>query len=183
MNKFWEATELRGVWKRSYERYNDERGYFAEIHKTNELPQETPFFMQNSFSASVQGVLRGMHAQVGQWQLVTVLEGEIQDVLIDINPKSKFFGKSISMQVSENKVNQILVQPGIAHGYCVKSIRAMIHYSSTINYEDSKQIGISWRSEEIIDLWPKMNFIISNRDTEFKKLNQHTELEIFSTET
>jgi dTDP-4-dehydrorhamnose 3,5-epimerase len=180
MNEFSEITELKGVWKRSYKRHKDERGYFAEIYKTTELPLGTPPFLQSSFSTSAKDVLRGMHAQVSQWQLVTVLEGEIQDVLLDVNPKSNFFGKSVSIQLSENNINQILIQPGIAHGYFVKSFRAIIHYSSTINYEDSKQIGISWRSEEIINLWPKINFIVSNRDSKFKKLNQHTELEIFS---
>jgi dTDP-4-dehydrorhamnose 3,5-epimerase len=144
------------------------------------MPKNAPTFVQNSVSSSKRGVLRGMHAQVNQWQLVTLLEGTIHDVLLDINPSSETFGRSSSIQLSSQKINQILIKPGIAHGYYVESQRALILYGSSINYEESPQIGISWDSDELLNHWPKRNVILSKRDSEFNKFLNHPQLNLFS---
>jgi dTDP-4-dehydrorhamnose 3,5-epimerase len=181
MNEFSNNKELDGVWQRKTNCFADERGYFGEVFRQGDLPHNTPAFVQISVSSSKKGVLRGMHAQVNQWQLVTLLEGSIHDVVLDINPASKTFGRSTSIQLTSKRFNQILLKPGIAHGYYVESQSALILYGSTMYYEESPQIGISWDSNELISQWPKKDVIISKRDSEFNKFLNHPQLELFST--
>jgi uncharacterized pyridoxal phosphate-containing UPF0001 family protein len=69
-------------------------------------------------------------------------------------------------------MNQVLIRPGIAHGYAVLSESAIIHYKSSIYYGDSAQIGVHWQSNEIVNHWPDQNWQLSERDSSFKLLKE-----------
>jgi dTDP-4-dehydrorhamnose 3,5-epimerase len=108
-----------------------------------------------------------MHLQINQWQLVSLARGELIDVLIDLNRSSSTFLHSTSLKLSENGINQILIGPGIAHGYGVLSDDALIHYKSSVYYGDTPQFGISWSSEELVTHLPQHEWIMSVRDSNF----------------
>jgi dTDP-4-dehydrorhamnose 3,5-epimerase len=170
MSEFLEIPEFVGVWTRSLTLNHDDRGFFCEEFRLSNLPSNCPAFVQDSISFSNQNVLRGMHLQKNQWQLVTVLEGEIFDVLLNIDHRSSNFKKSIQMHLSWNKMNQILIAPGIAHGFAVLSDHARIHYKSNVYYQSGDQVGVSWKSDEIVNYWPQKNWITSERDSNFATL-------------
>ena len=172
MNKFKPVLHFPGVWTRSIPIIHDNRGFFYEELRKDDLPTSTPEFVQDSMSYSKCDVLRGMHLQIDQWQLVTLLEGEIIDVLLNLESNSKNYAEFISLNLCWNKLNQVLVSPGIAHGFAVISESARIHYKSSVYYGSTNQIGVHWNSEEISHLWPEKDWLISPRDSAFQSLRQ-----------
>jgi dTDP-4-dehydrorhamnose 3,5-epimerase len=167
MNQFEEFHDFPGVWSRSAVIHEDSRGYFYEELRRDDLPESIPNFVQDSTSFSRAKVLRGMHLQLEQWQLVTLVEGEIIDVLLNVNPNSANFQQPMSLKLSWNEMNQLLISPGIAHGFAVLNGHARIHYKSSVYYGSTNQYGIHWNSKEISNLWPKETWTISARDSEF----------------
>lgn len=167
MSKFEPAQGIDGIWIRSLNLDFDDRGYFSEVLRTNDLPEGVPNFVQDSISSSKKNVLRGMHIQLEQWQLITLLEGRIVDVLLNLDRKSKSFLKSTSFNLSWEALNQVLVAPGFAHGFAVISDNARIQYKSSVYYGATEQFGVRWNSIEIIDYWPHKDWIVSERDMKF----------------
>ena len=167
MPEFNSFKGLEGVWSRSLSPRLDERGSFIEGLRSCDLPENVDNFVQDSYSFSKKNVLRGMHIQVEQWQLITVLEGTIVDVLINLDRTSRNFLKSASFTLSWDGLNQILVAPGFAHGFAVVSENARLHYKSSVYYGSTEQFGIRWDSPEIIGYWPGTNWITSERDQRF----------------
>lgn len=163
---------ISGIWTRELDLKFDDRGYFSEILRESDLPEEVPNFVQDSISSSKKNILRGMHLQLDQWQLITVLEGKIVDVLLNLDVDSENFLKSVSMNLSWNSLNQVLVGPGFAHGFGVISDVAKIHYKSNVYYGATEQSGIHWNSPEISECWPKNDWVISERDVGFKTVKE-----------
>lgn len=172
MADFIRFESLNGVWTRSLPRFEDERGFFEELFRESEAPQLVPPFIQDSLSFSRGNVLRGLHVQVDQWQLVTLLRGELLDVLLDVSPHSENYGQSRSIELSESGTNQILLQPGIAHGYAILSEDVLIHYKSTVYYGDTDQFGVLWSSPELSVHWPRKSWTVSTRDSAFPTVQE-----------
>ena len=150
----------------------DNRGHFEEIFRMNDFGTEVPQFVQDNLSFSKKDVLRGMHFQDHQWQVLTVLAGCILDVTIDINPASPSFLKTNIVEMQFEINNQLLIPPGVAHGFCVNSNEVTLHYKSSILYGDSNQYGIAWDSDELRDSWPKGSWELSARDSSFPQLRE-----------
>jgi dTDP-4-dehydrorhamnose 3,5-epimerase len=167
MNKFDPVQGIDGIWIRSLDLNFDDRGCFTEVLRINDLPEGVPNFVQDSISSSKKNVLRGMHIQLEQWQLITLLEGTIVDVLLNLERKSDSYLKSTSFNLSWETLNQVLVAPGFAHGFAVISDNARIQYKSSIYYGSTEQFGVRWNSGEIFDYWPRKDWKVSERDSNF----------------
>ena len=88
-------------------------------------------FVPENHSRSVKGVVRGMHFQIQkpQAQIVTVIQGKIFDAVVDIRKKSRTFGKWHGVILDANiQQRQVYMSPGFAHGFCVLSDSADLHY-------------------------------------------------------
>jgi len=149
----------------------DKRGHFEEIYRATDFGDEVPDFIQDNLSYSKGLVLRGMHLQVSQWQLVTVLSGSIRDVTLDLNRGSRTFMRSHSVEMRHDSNNQLLIPPGVAHGFALTSDQALLHYKSTVYYGQSLQFGVSWESPELAECWPVGNWVVSDRDCGFPRLS------------
>lgn len=79
---------------REVPKMNDSRGFFQEIYREVDFSAFSPRLVQDNLSYSKGSVLRGMHFQDEQWQILTVLSGSILDVTIDISRSSKTFLQS-----------------------------------------------------------------------------------------
>jgi dTDP-4-dehydrorhamnose 3,5-epimerase len=167
MTEFEEIRGLSRAWVRKVPRFNDHRGYFSEEFRKSSAPKVTPEFVQDSLSYSTKNVLRGMHLQTNQWQLVTIVKGELIDVLIDLVESSPTYLESVSLNLSDLGKNQLLLGPGIAHGYGVLSDHVILHYKSSVYYGDTPQFGVNWISKELNSYWPKRNWVVSDRDSNF----------------
>lgn len=151
--------------------HNDSRGYFEEICRSTDFDSDVPLLIQDNLSFSRIDVLRGMHFQVNQWQILTVLKGSIRDVTFDLNPNSRTFMQRQKIDMQYDKNNQLLIPPGVAHGFCVTSDEALLHYRSSIYYGDSLQFGVAWNSEELKSFWPDREWIVSSRDSSFPTIS------------
>ena len=106
--------------------YGDERGFFMEsynqaqfnsILQTHNQPQTV--FVQDNQSRSSQGVLRGLHYQVGDaapGKLVRVTSGAVWDVAVDLRPTSVSYGQWHGVELSAHNQLQFWIPPGFAHG-------------------------------------------------------------------
>ncbi|TGQ55923.1 dTDP-4-dehydrorhamnose 3,5-epimerase, partial [Mesorhizobium sp. M1C.F.Ca.ET.212.01.1.1] len=111
------------------------RGYFFETWNAERfaalgLPDR---FVQSNVSTSAQGVLRGLHYQWPrpQGKLVSVLEGEVYDVAVDIRRGSPTFAQWEAVVLSAENKKQFWIPEGFAHGFAVLSERAVFSYLCT----------------------------------------------------
>ena len=161
-------TNLEGVKVIRGISYNDERGFFKELYNRNILNEFSieNAFVQDNFSRSSKGVMRGLHFQKNfpQGKLVTCLRGSVFDVVVDINKESKTFGSYFSIELTEDNHKQLWIPPGYAHGFCVLSDSADFYYKCTEFYHPEDEHGIAWNDPEININWPIKDLIISNKD-------------------
>ena len=167
MADFKPDSNFSGIWTRSVKSYFDLRGSFRETLRKSDLPLGIPEMLQESISISRANVLRGMHYQEGQWQVVTLIKGVIQDIILCVDENSDNYLKSSSRYMDDKEINQILIAPGLAHGFANLGGEAIIHYSSSVYFGATTQHGIHWESKPIKDLWEHRNWIVSERDLEF----------------
>lgn len=150
--------------------YHDERGFFTErfnLSKFHELGLPTKF-IQDNFSRSTYGVLRGLHYQTdpAQGKLVTCLNGEIFDVAIDIRKNSPTYGKYVSVILKGDEPSWFWIPAGFAHGFCVTSTNgADILYKVDSPYSQESEHSIQWNDSTLSIDWPISNPIISNKDS------------------
>lgn len=156
--------------------YRDARGTFFESWRSTDYAAAgtTDAFEQDNVSISTRNVLRGLHYQVGrpQGQLVTVLRGTVLDVLVDVRVGSPTFGVALSFELDEEEPKQIYMPPGVAHGFCVLSEEALLHYKCTRTYEPEHERGLRWDDPELAISWPVRVPIVSDRDANYPLLSQ-----------
>tara|TARA_B100000787_G_C16184701_1_gene293935 strand:- start:1041 stop:1604 length:564 start_codon:yes stop_codon:yes gene_type:complete len=154
--------------------YEDERGFFletfqGEVYKNHGIKDH---FVQDNQSRSSKGVLRGLHFQFmhPQAQIVTVMRGVIFDVGVDLRPHSKSFGKWFGVELSDSGQRQIYMAPGIAHGFCVLSDFADLHYKVSRFYDHKDERGLLWNDPTLNISWPQKDFAINKRDANYPSL-------------
>ena len=149
--------------------YPDERGSFCEVYKQPEFEKagiKGPF-VQLNHSQSAKGTLRGLHYQErpeAQGKLVTVLEGEIFDVAVDIRKGSPTYGKHVSLTLKGDRKEMLYIPEGFAHGFCVLSEKAHVAYYCTRVYSPDHERGILWDDPQLKIAWPIKDPILSKRD-------------------
>ena len=158
-------------------RFEDERGFFAEIYKLSEFSANgiSPTFVQDNHSHSVEGVLRGLHYQKdprAQGKLVSVIKGRIFDVGIDIRRGSPTYGEWVGAILSHEDGRMLYIPPGFAHGFCVLSSEADVIYKVTTEYAPKLDRGIVWNDPMIGIQWPISDPILSSKDAGLPSLEE-----------
>lgn len=156
--------------------FSDERGFFLESFQTERYRAAgiSDDFVQENHSRSAQGVLRGLHFTVKrpQAQIVTVLRGRIFDVVVDLRRKSATFARWFGVELSEEGPRQIYMAPGFAHGFCVLSEFADLHYKVSQFYDHADEGGLLWNDPEIAISWPIDVPSVSKRDGGYPTLRE-----------
>jgi dTDP-4-dehydrorhamnose 3,5-epimerase len=138
--------------------FADQRGFFSVMRHQQEFEKAgIQFnFVQDNFSRSGQGVLRGLHYQVKQPQgkLVRVIAGEVFDVAVDLRRSSPTFGKWVSAILTAENQRQLWVPPGFAHGFYVLSEHADFIYCCTDFYAPENERTILWDDPALAINWP-----------------------------
>jgi dTDP-4-dehydrorhamnose 3,5-epimerase len=150
-------------------RSGDVRGFFMETYKRSAFVANgiAEVFVQDNYSHSVRGVLRGLHYQKApqaQGKLVMVLQGEVFDVAVDIRQGSPTFGRWVGVTLCSDEPRLFYVPPGFAHGFCVLSEKADFVYKVTTEYVPTLERGIQWNDPQIGVEWPIADPILSARD-------------------
>ena len=149
--------------------FGDERGYFLETYRKDLFEKNgiSVEFIQDNFSYSKKGILRGIHFQsdpCAQDKLVRVAEGEVFDVAVDLRKGSLTFGKWIGEYLSETNKKMMFVPKGFGHGFCVVSEYAKFEYKCSAVYSPSHERAVIWNDPQLGIDWPIANPLISDKD-------------------
>ena len=169
-------TSLEGFLIVELETFKDDRGFFLETFQEKNYKEVgiTDKFVQDNQSRSSKGVLRGMHFQVKrpQAQIMTIMRGCIFDVGVDLRQNSSTFGQWYGVELSDVGQRQVYMAPGIAHGFCVLSDLADLHYKVSRFYDPDDECGMVWNDSEVNIDWPLMTPLIHQRDATYQSLSQ-----------
>jgi dTDP-4-dehydrorhamnose 3,5-epimerase len=167
-------TSLSGLLLIEPRTFGDARGFFLETYHAARYREAgiSDEFVQDNHSRSVRGVLRGMHYTIRhpQAQIVTVMRGRIFDVCVDLRPGSATFGRWAGYELSDEGPRQIYMAPGFAHGFCVLSDVADLHYKVSRFYDPSDEGGLVWNDPDVGIQWPIDNPQIAARDAAYPRL-------------
>lgn len=161
-------AELPGLVLITPEVHGDDRGFFVETFRVDELGglgiQEE--FVQDNHARSARGTLRGLHFQTGRGQakLVRAARGSVLDVVVDIRRSSSMFGCHMAIELDDVGHHQLFVPVGFAHGYVVLSETADVCYKVTAYYDPEAERGIAWDDPALGIRWPVSEPILSVRD-------------------
>lgn len=160
--------------------FKDDRGYFLESYKQSEFAANdiTDDFIQDNFSSSIKGVLRGLHYQLdpkAQGKLVSCVSGEIFDIAVDIRKSSATFGRWVFARLTGTGREMLYIPAGFAHGFYALS-EAMVAYKTTNEYSPAHDRGIIWNDPHIAIEWPAGLKLLSDKDN---KLPQLKDAEVF----
>lgn len=163
------ASELSGLLIIEPKVFGDSRGFFFEgYHKERYVAAGIDAeFVQDNYSRSCKGTLRGLHYQITQPQgkLVQVTRGEVYDVAVDLRRSSPTFGRAVGFILSEENHRQLYVPPGFAHGFCVTSEVADFAYKCTRVYNPADERTLRWNDPALNIQWPQVEpRILSAKD-------------------
>lgn len=160
-----EETGLPGVWVVHTAVHEDDRGFFTELHASSRyLERGIGPFVQDNHSRSRRGVLRGLHWQqpTAQGKLVSVVRGEIHDVVVDLTPGSPTQHQWIARVLRPG--TQMWVPAGYAHGFCALSEVADVVYKCTAAYAPEHARGLRYDDPTLAIPWPMEAVILSDAD-------------------
>lgn len=165
-------------------RFGDDRGFFMEMFHAKryaDLGIQGPF-VQDNFSRSARGILRGLHFQQpnAQGKLVQVLAGAVYDVAVDIRRGSPTFGRWVGVELSADNRRQLWVPAGFAHGFCVLSESADFHYKCTDFYAPGSEHGIAWNDPDLGIPWPVASPLLSAKDAAAPRLKDAATLPVYT---
>ncbi len=168
-NFTFNETDIIGAILVTPRRFGDDRGYFMETYHEQTFADGgiKDKFVQDNQSASVKGVLRGLHLQKNQPQgkLVRVISGSVFDVAVDCRPNSASFGKWFGVTLTAEEGNMFYVPPGCAHGFLVLSERAEFCYKCTDFYAPHDEGGIIFNDTTLGIKWPTdITPLLSDKD-------------------
>ncbi|KAB5488848.1 MULTISPECIES: dTDP-4-dehydrorhamnose 3,5-epimerase [Flagellimonas] len=172
-------TKLKGCFIIEPTIFEDERGYFFESYNQRDFCKAIGgevHFVQDNQSFSKKGVLRGLHFQKGehaQAKLVSVLQGKIQDVVVDLRKDSPTFGQHLSIELSDENKKQLFIPRGFAHGFLTLSETANVFYKCDNYYKKEAEGGIRYDDNTLAIGW-ELNFedlVLLEKDKELPLLN------------
>ena len=171
-----ESRHLNGIAVVVPEVFEDERGFFMEVFRSDQfqvlgLPSE---FVQDNHSRTARNVVRGLHFQ---WEppmgkLMRVTMGKAFLVAVDIRKGSPTLGQWFGAEASAEDKRQVWAPAGFARGFCVLSDYAEVQYKCTGIYNGKAESGILWNDPAIGIDWPVQNPILSAKDSNAQTLAQ-----------
>ena len=152
-------------------KYVDNRGYLRELISEKEIGIKFKFAI---VSKSKKNVLRGLHFQNNkpQWKYISVLKGKILDVAVDLRKKSKTFGKTFSIILSEKNCKGVYIPPGFAHGFQTLDKENIVCYSCTEYRSVGNEHAIRYNDPRLKIKWFNSKPIMTKKDRNAKTLNE-----------
>ena len=183
-----EKTDLDGLYYIKLEPFFDDRGYFVKVYSRNFFEKgNIPITVaEENQSCSRKYVVRGLHFQ---WdpplgKLMQIIRGKAFVVAVDINKKSRTFGKWFGKELSDKTHDLIYAPPGKATGFLSLEDSTVVRYSYTAPYNNACESNILWNDPAIGIQWPIPDKpILSERDAKAQTLEswlQRPESDIFT---
>lgn len=170
-------THIPDVWIIKPDVFRDSRGFFLELFNRKSfdalgLAQE---FVQDNLSQSGYGTIRGIHFQrppFSQGKLITVLQGAVLDVAVDLRSGSPTYGEHVSLEISSDDPTYIFIPEGFGHGFQVLSETCLFFYKCTHFYDKASDGGIAWNDPKLNLPWRDLEPIISEKDKKLPKFEE-----------
>jgi dTDP-4-dehydrorhamnose 3,5-epimerase len=167
-------TPIEGVVVIEPKVFGDNRGFFLETFNEKVFLEAglPTTFVQDNWSRSKKGVLRGLHYQdpQGQGKLVRVMSGAVWDVALDIRPSSPTFGQHFALELTEENKKALFVPAGLAHGFVVLSNTCDFTYKCTALYAPQFEKGVLWNDPDLNIAWPLKDVALSEKDLKLPRL-------------
>ena len=166
-------TSLAGVVVVEPRVFTEPRGWFTETWSAARYAEQgiASAFVQDNVSYSIAGVLRGLHYQLpsAQGKLVSVLEGEVFDVAVDLRVDSPTFGKWTGVTLSSVNHWQLWVPVGFAHGFFTRK-PSIVLYKVDAPYDPRAERAVLWSDEDLGIEWPGRDPLLSDKDARSPRL-------------
>lgn len=168
MDDIFQKTDIEGVFLVNRPTFPDDRGFFHETFRKNELEEKIgkPFeIVQMNHSRSVKDTLRGIHA--APWsKLIYVPRGKVQQITVDLRKDSPTFGKWITVELGEENKSAIFVPSGCGNAFLVLSAECDYTYLVTDYWAIGKEVGIIWNDPDLKIEWQTNTPVLSKKDQE-----------------
>ena len=160
--------------------FGDDRGFFLETYNQAVFDRAglTMRFVQDNFSRSRRGSLRGLHFQNprSQGKLVRVSQGAVWDVAVDLRLASPTFGRHYGVELTAENRLAFYVPEGFAHGFLTLSEYADFQYKCTDLYSPQDDVGVAWDDPDLRVPWPLDRIggppLLSEKDGRLRSLAQ-----------
>ena len=157
-------TKIKDLLIIKSEVFKDKRGFLRETYRKNIVNNiDFPF---DIMSFSKKNVLRGLHFQSknSQAKIITVTQGKILDVAVDLRKNSKTFGKFFSIKISHDDDFSFFIPKNFAHGFLCLSEKCTINYKCS-DYRNPKfEKTLLWNDPDIGINWPIKKPLLSKKD-------------------
>ena len=149
----------------------DIRGSLRETH--NEKILNFRKFIFEYCTTSKGKVVRGFHFQTKfqQAKYVNVIKGKILDYVIDLRKKSKTFGKTFKIILSDKNCLGLYIPEGFAHAYYSYDKYNIIYYKLSNYYKPQFEDGIIWNDKSLKIKWPIKKPKVSKKDSKLQTFN------------
>jgi len=177
------ATNIPDILLLKPDVYRDDRGFFLETYREEDLQKHHPeaHFVQDNLSKSQQHTVRGLHYQIERPQdkLLMVMQGSILDVAVDLRPQSSTFGKHTAVELNSENKHQLFIPKGFAHGFSVLSEEALVYYKCSDYYYPKGERGLYWNDPSLAVDWRVTDPIVSEKDQNQPLLDEIPEKDLF----
>ena len=175
-----ECLDIPDVRVLSPRKYVDRRGFFSETYNNKALAAVgiDINFVQDNYSYSAEkGTVRGLHFQTApfaQDKLVRVARGSVFDVVVDLRRGSPTYGRHVSIVLSAEAWNQVLVPIGFAHGLMTLEPDTEVIYKVSNYYSPDQDKGLLWNDPALGIVWPlaENEALLSEKDSIQPRLAQ-----------
>lgn len=177
-------TPIEGLLEVIPSLYHDERGWFFEFYSEREFEKhgiETKFVQENQ-SYTTKGVIRGLHLQRAphaQAKLVSVMEGKVLDVVVDLRKNSKTFKQAYTYLLDSSQRNMLFIPEGFAHGFAALE-DSVFFYKCSDFYHPELEAGIIWNDPALAIDWQIEKPVLSPKDSVFPTLEEFLRKSVIS---
>ena len=174
---------IEGAWLAESHVWSDDRGFFREWFKSESIKHVVgrDFNVeQANISSSTKGTVRGIHYSLavdGQAKWVTCVSGLIKDVIVDIRPSSKTYGKWIEIELNGTSGNAVLLGEGLGHGFISLADVSTVAYLVSSPFSPTEEFAINPLDPTIAINWglPLSELKISDKDKNAPLLEERKE--------
>lgn len=166
---------IKGVFEITLEPRRDDRGFFVRNFAIEELQAagiaSYDIVHINRSLSRVKGTTRGLHYQVSPMaedKMLQCLRGRIFWAVVDLRKNSPTYGKSLSFELTPDKLNMVICPKGCANGIQTLENDSELQYFVTQKYSPEHERGVRWNDPSFGIDWPfKVPVIISEKDSQW----------------
>jgi len=174
-------TPLAGLKVLKRKRLGDARGYLTRLFDAEELAEigwADGVAQVNETGTAASGTVRGFHYQkppFAEAKLITVLEGAVLDIAVDIRLNSPTFLQHHAVELSARSGLSYLLPQGFAHGYQALTDDVRMVYIHSAPYRAEAEAGLNVADPRLAITWPLPATNLSARDQGFAMLDDRFE--------